>query len=224
MTDIPIGELRLECDYCGSADLSVADDVTEGSPIVCNSCGTTLATVGDLKARAVRVGRAQMPEALPFVSFADLMARVGNMMFYWSTLERALTDAISAARVTAGQPAGRGCGSFNKRLDSWCALVTALPQNALKADLIAQIREQALSLREMRNTIVHGLMAGSSMQDVRPAYIVCTIGGYDNPTGETVEYTIDDLEHFSKALDACRRAFLHLDAFNYTLETRCLVR
>lgn len=146
------------------------------------------------------------------------------MMFYWSTLEQALTDAISAARVTAGQPAGRVCGTFNERLDSWCALVTALPQNALKADLVAQIREQALSLRKLRNTIVHGLMAGRSMPDERPAYIVCTIGGYDNPTGETVEYTIDDLEHFSQALDACRRAVLHLNAFSHPLEARFIVR
>jgi uncharacterized Zn finger protein len=62
MTDIPIGELRLECNYCGSADLSVADDATEDSPIVCNHCGTTLATIGELKAQAGSVGRAQMPE------------------------------------------------------------------------------------------------------------------------------------------------------------------
>jgi hypothetical protein len=60
MIDIPIGELRLECNYCGSADLSVADDAIEDSPIVCNDCGTTLATVGELKAQGVRVARAQM--------------------------------------------------------------------------------------------------------------------------------------------------------------------
>ena len=159
----------------------------------------------------------------PFVSISDLMASVGNMMFHWSTLEQALTEAISAAKTPAGQLASRVCGTFNERLDSWCALVTALPQNALKADLVAQIREQAVSLRKLRNTIVHGLMAGSSMPDEGPAYIVCTIGGYDNPTGETVEYTIDELEHFSQALDACRRAFLHLEAFNYPLEARFIV-
>ncbi len=57
MTEIPVGELRLECNYCGSADLSVADDATEDSPIVCNHCGTTLATIGELKERALQVRR-----------------------------------------------------------------------------------------------------------------------------------------------------------------------
>jgi hypothetical protein len=61
MIEVPIGELRLECNYCGSADLGLADDATEDSPIVCNNCGTTLTTVGELQAQAVRVGRAQMP-------------------------------------------------------------------------------------------------------------------------------------------------------------------
>ena len=58
MIEIPIRELRLECDYCGSADLSVADDATDDSPIVCNNCGTTLATKGELKAQGVRVAHA----------------------------------------------------------------------------------------------------------------------------------------------------------------------
>ena len=61
MIENPIRELRLECNYCGSADLSVADDATEDSPIVCNNCGTTLATVGELQAQAIRVGRARCP-------------------------------------------------------------------------------------------------------------------------------------------------------------------
>ena len=60
MIDIPIGELRLECNHCGSADLSMADDAAEDGPIVCNNCGTTLATVGELEALGLRVGRAQL--------------------------------------------------------------------------------------------------------------------------------------------------------------------
>ena len=159
-----------------------------------------------------------------FVSFADLMAKVGYFMFYWSTLEQALTEGISAAKATAGQQAGRVCGTFAERLESWSALVTRLPQNADKADLIAQIREQALSLRTVRNTIVHGLTSGNSMPSDTTAYVLCSVGGYDNPTGETVSYSIDDLEHFAQATDACRRALVHVDAFNYRLHARFQLR
>lgn len=39
----------------------------------------------------------------------------------------------------------------------------------------------------------------------------------DRPTGETVTYTANDLDHFAEALDACRRGFRSLDHFNYRL-------
>ena len=148
------------------------------------------------------------------------MASVGYVLFYWSTLELAISEAIAEAKARAGEPRSRVCGTFAERLDSWCAVATGLPQNKNKAHLIAKIREQALSLRKVRNTIVHGLMAGSSMPNEGTAYVVCTMGGYDNPAGETVEYSIDDLDHLSQALDACRRALQDLDAFNYPLDKR----
>jgi hypothetical protein len=47
--------------------------------------------------------------------------------------------------------------------------------------------------------------------------IWCAVAEYDNPTGQAVAFSIDDLEHFTQAVDACPRAFRCLDYFNYTL-------
>lgn len=155
-----------------------------------------------------------------FVSLSDLMGKVGYFLLYWSTLEQALTDGILEARKRTGVPAGRISGTFKERVDNWWDLATVLPDNANKAALAEQIRRQAFCLRKIRNTIVHGLMSGHSMPLTPPAHIVCAVGGYDNQTGETLEYSIDDLEHFAQAADACRRGFQHIDNFNYRLDPR----
>ena len=156
----------------------------------------------------------------PFVSFADVMAKVGYFLFYWSKLEQALTEGISESKAALGQPVERVCGTFAERVNSWSALAVGLPQNSDKAQIITQIREQSMSLRAVRNNIVHGLLAGNSMPSDTLAYVVCIIGGYDNPTGESVRYSIDDLQHLTEAVDACRRGFRHVDAFNYRLDGR----
>ena len=43
------------------------------------------------------------------------------------------------------------------------------------------------------------------------------IGGHDDPAAGTTSYTIDELEHFAQAIDACRRAFIRVENFNYRL-------
>ena len=154
----------------------------------------------------------------PFVTYSDLMAKVGKLLFYWSILEQGLTESITQARAATGQKPGRVCGTFVERIDTWSQLVTHQPGNENGAGVVAEIREQAVCLREIRNLIVHGMMAGNSMPDGRAAYIVCAVGGYDNPTGQTIKYSIDELEHFAQAADSCRRGFMSLDAFNYRLD------
>jgi hypothetical protein len=162
----------------------------------------------------------QGPER-PLVTFSDLMAKVGYLLFYWSLLEQALAEGTQEAERNAGVQVRRVSGTFNQRLDRWCDLARGLSANANKVALVDQIREQALELRNIRNTIVHGLMAGRSMPKAQPAYIVCAVGGYDNANGQTLRYSMDDLEHFAQAADACRRAFRDPDHFNYRLNSQC---
>ena len=155
----------------------------------------------------------------PFVPFAALMSKVGSFLFYWSNLEKALTDAIHEARPDAARPSARVCGSFSERLNLWRELTTQLPGHENKTELVDQVARQALSLRDIRNTIVHGLTGGNSMPDSCPGHIECAVGGYDKPTGETVRYSMDDLEHFAQAIDACRRGLRDVESFNYYLES-----
>lgn len=156
----------------------------------------------------------------PLVSFSDLMAKVGYLLFYWSLLEQALAESTQETQRQAGVQVRRVSGTFSQRLDRWCDLTGGLPANANKVALIAQIREQALALRDIRNTIVHGLMAGSAMPETQPDYIVCAVGGYENADGQTLRYSIDDLEHLAQAVDACRRGFRDPGHFNYRLNSQ----
>jgi hypothetical protein len=156
----------------------------------------------------------------PFVRFSDLMSKVGYFLFCWSSLEKALTDAIRETRSGAGRPCDRVVGTFSERLNLWRELTIGLPGNESRAELVDQIARQALSLRDIRNTIVHGLTGGNSMPDFGKGYVECAVGGYDKPTGEIVRYSMDDLEHFAQAIDACRRGFRDLDSFNFNLDSR----
>jgi hypothetical protein len=156
----------------------------------------------------------------PSVLFSDLMSKVGYFLFYWSNLEKALIDAIREDRSGTGRPSDRVVGSFSERLNLWRELTTQLPVNENRAQLVDQIARQALSLRDIRNTIVHGLMGGNSIPNTGPGHIQCALGGYDKPTGEIVRYSMEDLEHITKAVDACRRGFRDVDSLNYLLDPR----
>jgi hypothetical protein len=111
-------------------------------------------------------------------------------------------------------------GSFSERLALWHELVRQSSGNATRTDEVEKITTQARSLRKIRNSIVHGLVGGNSMPASGPGYIECAVGGYDRPTGKTVQYSIDDLEHLAQAADACRRGFRHSGSFNYLLDSR----
>lgn len=167
--------------------------------------------VSDVSGKDVR-------EQPPFVSFADLMAKVGYFLFHWSLMEQGLTASVLDVRNRAGLAPFPVRGSVAERLDVWFDLTSKLPENGENADIANAVREQALALRSVRNMIVHGLQAGDSMPDDGAPYIRCAVGGYEQPTGETVRYTMDDLERFTQGIDSCRRALGNLQHFNYRID------
>ncbi len=150
-----------------------------------------------------------------FLSFADLMSSVGAFMFHWSLMEQGLTDAIAEARELLGQPARRIKGSFSERIDLWASLARAIPENEPTLSLVEDIRSQAISLKYVRNLITHGLCGGNSQPDKGKAYIICAVGGFENPTGVKVKYNLAQLEDFTQGIDACRRSFIRLRNFNH---------
>lgn len=157
-------------------------------------------------------------EQPPFVTFADLMAKVGYFLFHWSLMEQQLTTSILTARERSGFEPGAVRGTVAERLNIWFELTSRAHENCNEIDIANAVREQALALRGIRNLIVHGLQAGDSMPDDGSPYIRCAVGGYEQPTGETVRYTMDDLEHFTQGIDACRRALGNLQYFNYRID------
>jgi hypothetical protein len=108
-----------------------------------------------------------------------------------------------------------------RRLDIWHRLTLNHPYYKGYAETATVVRDQVLALRDIRNTVVHGLHAGDARPKSGSPYIACTMGGSDGPTGKTIRYSLDDLEHFLQATDACRRAFEHLGSFNYRLDKPC---
>lgn len=156
-------------------------------------------------------------EQLPFVTVADLMAKVDYFLFHWSLLEQGLTSRIEMARVRLSLAPLTVRGRLAERLDSWLELITRLPENAEQSEAEVAIRDQALALKRVRNLIVHGLQSGDSDPDDGAGYINCAVGGYAQPTGETVRYTMQELEHYTQGIDACRRGFGSLRNFNYAI-------
>ena len=152
-----------------------------------------------------------------FVSFSDLLAKVGYFLLNWSTLELSLSDAIFEKRPARTKlPAGVS-GTFAERLELWRRSASRMSTSKRNGELVGEIAEQASRLRTIRNLIVHGLVGGNSLPEAGPGYIECVVGGYDRPTGEFVRYTVHDLENFAQAADACRRGFRDVDSFNHRL-------
>jgi hypothetical protein len=158
-----------------------------------------------------------MSAPAPRPVFADLMAKLGYFLFYWSNLEGQLADSIREARQELDFPATAAGGSLSERLDQWRDLAPRLRYNMGGSETAGEVVAQVHALRAIRNTIIHGLRAGDARPDDGSPHIVCVVGGTDGPNRETVRYTLDDLEHFIQATDACRRAFIRLANFNYRL-------
>lgn len=165
-----------------------------------------------------------MPQAARPILFADVMSKLGHFLFCWVSLETQLPQSIKRLRtdlaIADTPPLPNGIA---KRLDLWQDLALAHPYHRDLLATVPVIRDQTLALRDIRNTIVHGLHSGGAGGGFlhhrhRPEpHIACYVGGAENPTGETVHYSLDDLEHFIQATDACRRAFEQLRNFNYLL-------
>lgn len=153
-----------------------------------------------------------------FVTFRDVMARVGEFMFHWSLLEQGLTNSIQEMRESRGFAKEKVDGTLPKRLEIWNRLASDLPQHSGQQATAQKLMVQVLRLKKVRNLIVHGLCAGVSMGEEGEPYICCAVGGFVEPTGATVNYTFNDLEHFAQGIDACRRGFKSLSNFNYFVD------
>lgn len=147
------------------------------------------------------------------------MAATGRLVFYWSSFEQALAHAIAEAhQLLLNEEPEPVRGGLVDRLDLWRELMLRLPGSAEHASTVDALRDQALQLREIRNLIVHGVVSGHARPDNgEPAHISCTVGGFEKPTGEVRRITLEELEHFVEAIDACRRGCEDPRRFNYRL-------
>ena len=158
-----------------------------------------------------------MTEAGRPTVFADLMAKLGYFLFYWSLLEAGLPKSIQDMRKQFGEQEADLPPGLAKRLDIWRDLAERDRHHRDAAGLAAEVCTQALALRDIRNTVVHGLCGGNARPKSGRPYIACIAGGSEDPSQRIVRYSLDDLEHFIQAIDSCVRAFIHLPNFNYRL-------
>lgn len=156
------------------------------------------------------------------IDFGAPMRKVGNFLFHWSLLEQQLSSAIGDANRQLGQADCSVRGSLSERLLLWYELISQMPDNESRLPIAQEVRAQALALRDVRNLIVHGFQASSAMSESSPAHIRCATGGYEIPHSDIVSITLRDLDHFTECIDACRRAFINLNGFNYRLHLSLL--
>lgn len=145
----------------------------------------------------------------------DLLASVGYFLFRWSSLEQELSKAILDGEGVQFNDNRLVKGSFEDRLRRWYKLKSKDTNAALLDDIV----NQAETLRQFRNLIVHGLAnANSAPHDGSEPHILCVVGGWENPTGESRKISYAELNHYAEAADACCRAFnFHPEVFNYRL-------
>lgn len=148
-------------------------------------------------------------------TFNELMSKVGMFLYRWSTLEQQLNEGVVDARKRLQHNSYKVKGTFAERLDQWLKLAVELPENSDLQDLAVEVHDQAMALKDIRNLIVHGLQGGNSYPPTGEGHIRCAIGGYDNPTGDVVKYTFSQLDDFVEGAEACGRAFIRLQLFNY---------
>lgn len=159
-----------------------------------------------------------MADPEPTLTFNDLMAATGRFVLYWSGFEQELRQSIIETRRALGDEAAPVRGGLKERLDLWFDLTMRLAGSAERADAARALRDQALHLRDLRNIIIHGVIGGHARpDDGEPAYITCTVGGFEAPTGEVRRITLEDLDHFTQAADACRRGCIDVGSFDYRL-------
>ena len=154
------------------------------------------------------------------LTFNDLMAKLGWFLYYWSLFELSLTERIFELREALRHEQENVVGGLHQRLELWISLDAQRHKFApdTRSQQLQDIREQALALRDRRNLIVHGLAGGHSQPtDNHPAYISCRIGGFQAPTKDIKTFDMADLDRFIQGTDACRRALINPDAFNYRI-------
>lgn len=149
--------------------------------------------------------------------FRDLMASVGYFLLNWAGLEQELFQTLTTLRSKGLVADGPLPPGMKARMEIWREFVRESPELTAYAKLAVQVERQALSLREIRNHIVHGLRGVVTYVDGEP-YISCSIN--DEITPRTIEYKYSDLEHFTQGIDACRRALINPQNFNYLVELR----
>jgi len=63
MSDIPLGEIHLQCPNCGATErFGLTNDASEDSRIVCKACRQTVCTVSEFNAEVIRRGKAIVPD------------------------------------------------------------------------------------------------------------------------------------------------------------------
>lgn len=159
-----------------------------------------------------------MADPEPALTFNDLMAATGRFVLYWSSFEQELGRSIVETRKALGEETAVVRGGLKERLDLWLELTMRVGGSTERVDVARALCDQALSLRDLRNLIIHGVIGGHARPgDGEPAYIVCTVGGFEAPTGEVRRITLEDLKHFTQAADACRRGCVVVGSFDYRL-------
>lgn len=142
--------------------------------------------------------------------FKDLMAPVGSFLLYWSMLELELGEDIARRRNALGEAPAKVRGNLAARLDIWIELVrrSSIAEEIATAHSVVMVADR---LRSHRNLIVHGLRQGRADEPDYVPYILCRMGGYEDPSGKEQRYGLDELEALTQAIDRCRRAFMRLD-------------
>ena len=151
------------------------------------------------------------------VPVADLMSKVGTLIMFWGMMEQELSSAIVRLRECEGARPARVRGKLPRRLEQWAELAARCDENHRHGQTLQWVRDQVLEIAKARNLIAHGLQAAGGGLARDEAFLRCVVGGHEDPSSETITYSLDDLDQLIAGIDACRRAFWDPRYFNHVV-------
>jgi hypothetical protein len=94
--------------------------------------------------------------AISPVSFVEMKASVGSILFLWSSIERELTKRIE--QLDDGK-SRNGAHALAQKIARWESLQAAVCEERLEhRELLNEVRDRLMKALELRNRLAHGLV------------------------------------------------------------------
>lgn len=128
------------------------------------------------------------------ISFVEMKANVGSLLFLWSSIEREITKRIEKLDDGASRTVPH---TLTQKIARWESLQAAIcDERPEHRELLTEVRSRLVMALELRNRVTHGLVGitADPFGNRGDAHLETELNG------ETRKHTHSDLEHVMRIL------------------------